>query len=63
MDPGDHYVLGLKGLKWIGYQDYISLECGGPDDVDERKRTDCMCPIDSGPMGRGLVGLETEPAE
>ena len=24
----DNYVLGFKGLKWIGYQGYVSLECG-----------------------------------
>lgn len=27
-DEGDNYVDGMKGLKWIGYQNYISLECG-----------------------------------
>lgn len=27
-DEGDHYVDGMKGLKHIGYQNYISLECG-----------------------------------
>jgi sugar phosphate isomerase/epimerase len=43
MDPGDNYVLGLKGLQWIGYQDYISLECGGPNDQQERKQTIAAC--------------------
>ena len=37
MDRGDNYVLGFKGLKWIGYQDYVSLECGGPKKQDDRK--------------------------
>jgi len=27
-DEGDNYVDGLRGLKMIGYRDYISLECG-----------------------------------
>ncbi len=27
-DEGDNYVLGFRGLKCIGYQDYVSLECG-----------------------------------
>ncbi len=27
-DAGDNYVSGFKGLKLIGYQDFISLECG-----------------------------------
>jgi sugar phosphate isomerase/epimerase len=27
-DEGDNYVDGLKGLKLIGYQNFISLECG-----------------------------------
>ncbi len=27
-DDGDNYVDGFKGLKLIGYQDYVSLECG-----------------------------------
>jgi sugar phosphate isomerase/epimerase len=31
-DPGDNYVNGMKGLKVIGYQDYISLECGSKGD-------------------------------
>lgn len=43
MDPGDSYVLGFKGLKWIGYQDYVSLECGGPKDPNERKVTLARC--------------------
>ena len=28
----DNYTLGFKGLKWIGYQDYVSLECGAVGD-------------------------------
>jgi sugar phosphate isomerase/epimerase len=31
-DPGDSYVDGFRGLKMIGYQDYISLECGSKGD-------------------------------
>ncbi len=27
-DDGDNYVEGFRGLAWIGYQDYVSLECG-----------------------------------
>jgi sugar phosphate isomerase/epimerase len=27
-DEGDNYVDGFKGLKIIGYQDFVSLECG-----------------------------------
>lgn len=27
-DEGDNYVAGFKGLKLIGYQDFVSLECG-----------------------------------
>ncbi len=27
-DEGDNYVEGFRGLKMLGYQDYISLECG-----------------------------------
>ena len=27
-DEGDNYVAGMKGLKLIGYQDFVSLECG-----------------------------------
>jgi sugar phosphate isomerase/epimerase len=27
-DAGDNYVDGMKGLKHIGYQNFISLECG-----------------------------------
>ncbi len=40
----DNYLEGFKGLKWIGYQDYISLECGGPKDPGERKKVlaDCV---------------------
>lgn len=31
-DAGDNYVAGMKGLKLIGYQDYISFECGSKGD-------------------------------
>ena len=31
-DEGDNYVDGFRGLKSIGYQDYISLECGSIGD-------------------------------
>jgi sugar phosphate isomerase/epimerase len=34
-DEGDNYVLGFKGLKAIGYQDYVSLECGVKGDRDQ----------------------------
>lgn len=34
-DPGDNYVEGFKGLKLIGYQDFVSFECGSKGD---RKR-------------------------
>lgn len=27
-DPGDSYVDGFRGLKAIGYQDFVSFECG-----------------------------------
>ena len=27
-DAGDNYVDGMKGLKFIGYQNFVSLECG-----------------------------------
>jgi sugar phosphate isomerase/epimerase len=27
-DAGDNYVDGFKGLKLIGYQDFVSFECG-----------------------------------
>jgi sugar phosphate isomerase/epimerase len=27
-DEGDNYVAGFRGLKAIGYQDFVSLECG-----------------------------------
>lgn len=27
-DPGDNYVDGFRGLKLIGYQDFVSFECG-----------------------------------
>lgn len=30
--PADNYVLGFKGLKAIGYQDYVSFECGTKGD-------------------------------
>jgi sugar phosphate isomerase/epimerase len=35
-DEGDNYVTGMKGLKLIGYQDFVSLECGSKGD---RKKT------------------------
>ena len=31
-DEGDNYAAGFRGLKWIGYQDYVSLECGSVGD-------------------------------
>ncbi len=31
-DEGDNYVLGFKGLKLLGYQNYVSLECGSKGD-------------------------------
>ncbi|HID21769.1 MAG TPA: sugar phosphate isomerase/epimerase [Planctomycetaceae bacterium] len=31
-DEGDNYVDGFRGLKMIGYQDFISLECGSIGD-------------------------------
>jgi sugar phosphate isomerase/epimerase len=31
-DDGDNYVDGFKGLKLIGYQDFVSLECGSKGD-------------------------------
>jgi sugar phosphate isomerase/epimerase len=31
-DEGDNYVNGFKGLKQIGYQDFVSLECGAKGD-------------------------------
>ena len=34
-DEGDHYVDGFRGLKIIGYQDYVSLECGSVGDKKE----------------------------
>jgi sugar phosphate isomerase/epimerase len=34
-DEGDNYVDGFKGLKAIGYQDYVSMECGCAGDPDE----------------------------
>jgi len=34
-DEGDNYVDGFKGLKIIGYRDYVSLECGSVGDKRE----------------------------
>ncbi len=34
-DEGDNYVEGFKGLKYIGYQKFISLECGSEGDRRE----------------------------
>ncbi len=34
-DSGDHYVDGFRGLKHIGYQQFISLECGSEGDRRE----------------------------
>jgi sugar phosphate isomerase/epimerase len=34
-DEGDHYVDGMTGLKHIGYQGFISLECGSDGDRRE----------------------------
>ncbi|MCS7090253.1 MAG: sugar phosphate isomerase/epimerase family protein [Verrucomicrobiota bacterium] len=31
-DPGDDYTDGMRGLKLIGYQDFISFECGSKGD-------------------------------
>ncbi len=31
-DEGDNYVDGFRGLKVIGYQDYVSFECGSAGD-------------------------------
>lgn len=31
-DEGDNYVDGMRGLKFIGYQDFISFECGSKGD-------------------------------
>ena len=31
-DEGDNYIDGFRGLKMIGYRDYISLECGSVGD-------------------------------
>jgi sugar phosphate isomerase/epimerase len=31
-DEGDNYVDGFRGLKVIGYQDYVSFECGSKGD-------------------------------
>jgi sugar phosphate isomerase/epimerase len=33
--PADDYKNGFKGLKAIGYQDYISFECGSVGDPNE----------------------------
>jgi len=35
-DEGDNYVDGFRGLKLIGYQDFVSFECGCKGD---RKRS------------------------
>jgi len=34
-DEGDNYVDGFRGLKIIGFQDYVSLECGSVGDSKE----------------------------
>ncbi len=34
-DEGDDYTKGFKALKYIGYNDYISLECGSDGDRRE----------------------------
>lgn len=34
-DEGDNYVDGFKGLKFIGYQDFVSFECGTRGDRKE----------------------------
>ena len=34
-DEGDNYVDGFRGLKMIGYQDYVSLECDSVGDARE----------------------------
>ena len=34
-DDGDNYVDGFRGLKLLGYRDYISLECGSVGDKKE----------------------------
>ena len=34
-DEGDNYVDGFRGLKYIGYRDYISLECGSIGDIND----------------------------
>ncbi len=34
-DEGDNYVDGFRGLKAIGYRDYVSLECGTNGDPRE----------------------------
>lgn len=31
-DPGDNYIEGMKALKYLDYQKYISLECGSEGD-------------------------------
>ena len=28
----DNYLLGFAGLKWLGYQDFVSMECGSVGD-------------------------------
>ncbi|MDP2982276.1 MAG: sugar phosphate isomerase/epimerase [Candidatus Latescibacter sp.] len=35
-DEGDNYVDGFRGLKLLGYQDYVSFECGS---VGDKKAT------------------------
>lgn len=34
-DEGDNYVLGFKGLKLLGYQNFVSLECGSKGDKNQ----------------------------
>ncbi len=34
-DEGDNYVDGFRGLKMIGYRDYVSLECSSEGDAKE----------------------------
>ncbi len=36
-DAGDNYVDGFKGLKLIGYQDFVSFECGLGKGTDRAK--------------------------
>ncbi len=37
-DEGDNYVDGFRGLKAIGYQNYVSFECGYKDGKGDRKQ-------------------------